>query len=316
MVTRALGVVLLVTACSAGSDAVSVSTTTTAPIPSPTSTTVVTTTTTVASTTAAPPSPTLDRGHEATTLRLSADLSALLELGPRVSGTAAEAEAVEWFATAAGEITGIVPAIQVVPLPNGATSANVWVGPIGPGEAILLVGAHIDSIAGSPGADDNGSGIVVLLEAMRRLTESPPTSIGVVFVAFGAEEVVPGFDHHYGSTAAATGMAAAGTLPDLMVSVDMVGMGEDLHATPYQGSDPSLAERLVDVAAGIGIHMDVHPRGDISDHVPFARAGVPSVMVFRGDNPGYHTPADDHVDAEAVMEALEVLEALVRDLGD
>jgi len=249
-------------------------------------------------------------------MRLLGDLDELTRNGPRVSGTASEAAALEWFLETAGLITGVVPALRPVPLPNGSQSGNVWVGPIGTGGDVLLLGAHIDSIATSPGADDNGSGVVILLEVLRRLAEQPPLGVQVVVIAFGAEEYVPGFDHHYGSTTAAAEMEALGTLPDFMMSVDMVGMGETLRSTPYTGGDRSFAADLVGLAADVGIDLVLHPRGDISDHVPFARAGVPSVLLLRGDNPGYHTPADDHVEIDGVIEALAVVEALIASLED
>jgi Zn-dependent M28 family amino/carboxypeptidase len=55
-----------------------------------------------------------------------------------------------------------------------------------PGDATLtLVGAHYDTVPGSPGADDNASGVAVLLAAARALARSDAR---VGFVAFNAEE--------------------------------------------------------------------------------------------------------------------------------
>ena len=50
-----------------------------------------------------------------------------------------------------------------------------------------LVGAHYDSIPGCPGADDNASGVAVLLACARRMTEAHARA-NVGFVAFNAEE--------------------------------------------------------------------------------------------------------------------------------
>lgn len=55
-----------------------------------------------------------------------------------------------------------------------------------PGE-LLLIGAHYDSVIGSPGANDNGSGIAALLELSRLFTRLAP-DISVRFVAFVNEE--------------------------------------------------------------------------------------------------------------------------------
>jgi Zn-dependent M28 family amino/carboxypeptidase len=51
----------------------------------------------------------------------------------------------------------------------------------------ILVGAHYDSVIGSPGANDNGSGIAALLELSRLFSETKP-NIGLRFVAFVNEE--------------------------------------------------------------------------------------------------------------------------------
>jgi hypothetical protein len=276
-----------------------------------TTTTTSTSTSTTTTTTTIPP---LDRSNPATAARLDADLATLLDNGPRPAGSPSEAAALEWFTERAETITGIVATAGVVPLPNGTESANVWVGPLGEDGPLLLIGSHIDSVAVSPGIDDNGSGVVILLELMRRYTEDPPDGVRVLLVAFGAEEFVPGYDHHYGSDLAAREMADADTLPDFMLSVDMVGVGDVLRSVPYRDADRSFAEALVVAAAGAGSELVLQPRGDISDHVPFARAGVPSALLLRGDNPAWHTADDDRVEIEGVLEALAVVEALIRAL--
>jgi len=54
-------------------------------------------------------------------------------------------------------------------------------------DEILLIGAHYDSVLGSPGADDNASGVAVLLELSRHFSEISPDRT-VRFVAFVNEE--------------------------------------------------------------------------------------------------------------------------------
>ncbi|GMR18385.1 MAG: M28 family metallopeptidase [Gammaproteobacteria bacterium] len=54
-------------------------------------------------------------------------------------------------------------------------------------EQIILIGAHYDSVHGSPGANDNGSGVAALLELSRLFTGIEPTKT-VRFVAFTNEE--------------------------------------------------------------------------------------------------------------------------------
>jgi aminopeptidase YwaD len=52
----------------------------------------------------------------------------------------------------------------------------------------IVVGAHFDTVPGSPGADDNGSGIAVLLELARIFSEHPPQNHPIQLIAFDLEE--------------------------------------------------------------------------------------------------------------------------------
>ena len=52
---------------------------------------------------------------------------------------------------------------------------------------VLVVGAHYDTVPGSPGADDNASGLAVLLETARLLADMQG-NFDVQFVAFSLEE--------------------------------------------------------------------------------------------------------------------------------
>ena len=246
---------------------------------------------------------------------MRSDLDALLSEGPRVSGSPAEVAATRYFAEQAKAITGVAPTLQPVPLPAGGESTNVWVTEIGTGQRVLLLGAHLDSVAGAPGADDNGSGVVILLELLRRLVERPPTSLRVVVVGFGAEEEIGDFGDHFGSGLAVESLQAAGMLPDRMLSVDMVGVGDEIYAVDLRDHDPSFADEVVAAAAAAGVEVGRLSRGSISDHAPFARAGVPSAHLSRPDDSAWHTPNDDTVSDEAMLETLEVVEAVVDHLS-
>ena len=63
----------------------------------------------------------------------------------------------------------------------------------------IIIGAHYDTVPGSPGADDNASGIAALLECARVLQKSNIDK-KVTFVAFDAEEVQPGAGALHGSS--------------------------------------------------------------------------------------------------------------------
>jgi Zn-dependent M28 family amino/carboxypeptidase len=92
---------------------------------------------------------------------------------------------------------------------------------------ILLVGAHYDTVAGSPGADDNASGVAALLE-LGRLFRTVQPAMTVRFVAFVNEEMPYFFSEEQGSMVYA--MAARRREDDirLMVSLEMLGCYSEL----------------------------------------------------------------------------------------
>jgi len=85
-----------------------------------------------------------------------------------------------------------------------------------------VIGAHYDSAPGTPGADDNASGVAVLLEAARLLRERKPGR-EVRFVAFGTEEPPAFGTRNMGSWHYARGLKDNGALVHGMISLEMLG---------------------------------------------------------------------------------------------
>lgn len=90
-----------------------------------------------------------------------------------------------------------------------------------PVEAHLVVGAHIDSVPGSPGADDNASGVAAIMEAAWVLANAQ-LGTRVDFIFFTNEEV-----GRVGSSAYATDAKTSGEEITAMIAVDMVGYGSE-----------------------------------------------------------------------------------------
>ena len=243
---------------------------------------------------------------------MQSDLRVLTGFGVREAGSTAEARAAAFLQQSLQELA-VGFEVREVPLPTGEDSLNV-IAQFGGGESQILLGAHFDSKPPSPGADDNGSGTVVLLELARRLAEAPRRDQRVTLVFFGAEEILVGYAsdaHHFGSRLLAEQMAESGDLPILMISADMIGVGEQIVAATYLDSDSGAAELVAEAAAGLGLDVQLVQRGDISDHEAFARLGVPSAFLWRPANPDYHLASDLEVRTEALLEDLAILEAFL-----
>ncbi|MGD2082141.1 MAG: M20/M25/M40 family metallo-hydrolase, partial [Chromatiales bacterium] len=183
----------------------------------------------------------------------------------------------------------------------------------------LVVGAHYDHLgrgwpdarAGNsgkvhPGADDNASGIAVLLELARVLADGPPPERAIVFVAFTGEEADRRGSRRY--------VADAGAHPAreaiAMLNLDTVGRLGDgpLYALGAESARewPHILKGAGQ-AAGVQVEPVTEPL-DSSDQVSFIEAGIPAVQLFGGAHADYHRPSDtpDRVDADGLVRVAAV----------
>lgn len=89
-------------------------------------------------------------------------------------------------------------------------------------DQIILVGAHYDSVTGSPGANDNGSGIAALLELSQLLNHDAPAKT-IRFVAFVNEEPPFFFTRQQGSYFYAQEAHRRGDSIELMIALETIG---------------------------------------------------------------------------------------------
>ena len=111
---------------------------------------------------------------------------------------------------------------------EGVLSENIEVtlpGKSNPNE-ILLVGAHYDTVRGSPGANDNASGVAALLEISRKFAQLTLRRT-VRLVAFVNEEPPFFYWNQMGSMVYAKAARARGDDIRLMVSLEMLGCYTD-----------------------------------------------------------------------------------------
>ena len=192
-----------------------------------------------------------------------------------------------------------------VPVPAGR-SVNVIATPPGfdPERPHLVVGAHLDTVPQAPGAEDNASGVGVLLAAAEAVVGAR-TRLPVVLVAFGAEEPRSDSDpeqHHFGSRTYVAGLSA-GERDAVrgMISLDRVGVGAVVPVGSAYATDPVQRQLLAAARrAGVPTTPDADQRS--SDHWSFVRAGLPGARLGSTSYAGYHS-ADDVV---AVVEPAQL----------
>jgi len=156
-----------------------------------------------------------------------------------------------------------------------------------------IVGAHLDTVPKAPGAEDNASGIAVLLE-LARLAAARPPDVPVIFVAFGAEEPRGDGDalHHFGSRAFVAAMSAAERRHLAgMASLDRIGVGDSVPLCTSAPGLPSVRRSLLRTADRVGVPASPCVNAS-SDHWSFQREGMPAARVGGTSYAAYHS-ADD-----------------------
>jgi aminopeptidase YwaD len=152
-------------------------------------------------------------------------------------------------------------------------------------EMVLEISAHHDTVPGTVGADDNTSGMVVLLEVARLLQQDPPAcSVRLCF--FAAEEI-----GLVGSTEHVRRMQEEPTTGDFLAVVGGHGSASLAHLIEDAG-EAYAPELPTYTLARLGGFL---PDARRSDHAPYWDAGVPAVFLtdtaeFRSDH--YHRPTD------------------------
>jgi len=223
-------------------------------------------------------------------------------IGPRHATSRAFQQAAAWTA---GRFRALEYDVrrQVFEVPGGNSwgvpvdagrSSNVIATPedFRPNKPHRIVGAHLDTVPQAPGAEDNASGIGVLL-AVAEATAGARTRLPVVFVAFGAEEPrgPSDLDHHYGSrhyVATLSGKQRRNLRG--MVSLDRVGVGDVLPICTATSEDP-LQEALVRAAARANVAA-ARCENRSSDHWSFVRDGLTGVRLGSTPYAEYHSAAD------------------------
>jgi hypothetical protein len=284
------------------------------------------------------PAATEERVAKALSAVSADDLRATVELLSRPRHFTAEAETNRW---AAGWIEERLRACGYETLLQGRY-ANVVALPRARAEgAVVLVGAHYDSVPGCPGADDNASAVAAMLGCARAVSEHFPER-GVCFAAFNREE-----DGLLGSTELVEEYLPQSGLRIREAHVlEMVGYrdlrpgSQKLPADlPIQVSDAGDflglianrdSNRVLDgvlkrarsylplfPVLGLKVFLGLEkrlPHLRRSDHAPFWQRRIPALMwtdtsEFR--NPHYHQPTDtpETLDYEFLRQVTQLLVA-------
>jgi hypothetical protein len=178
--------------------------------------------------------------------------------------------------------------VQRFRLPNGRISRNVVGRTSGPVRVIIV--AHMDGVYGTSAANDNASGVGVMLTVARFLAGED----GVLVAAMGAEErMVTGSSWHLGSRRLTSGFTAAQKAGvRLALSVDMVGYGTTLNVRGLESSPNRSARRLLNSARARQIRASYLRDTGQSDHDDLTRGGIPAAWIEWRWDTCWHQPCD------------------------
>ncbi|MEU5696243.1 M28 family peptidase [Actinosynnema sp. NPDC020468] len=197
---------------------------------------------------------------------------------------------------------GVVSVVVGTRVLTGLTSYNVIAErpATGRGDKVVMVTAHYDSVPGSPGANDDGSGTALVLE-LARVLRYLPVARGLRFALWGSEEQGLLGSRHYVSQLPAVELGrVAGVFQNDMVATSHVGSSAYWLLSVDGGANVTTTA-VAEAASRLGYRGQV--RGPVargsSDHVPFHEKGVAAAnFSWRGEagpgalEPLYHTPED------------------------
>lgn len=231
------------------------------------------------------------------------------------------------------QVNGKICKNFILNLPSNAVQGKVDLAPI-------LIGAHYDAVPGTSGADDNATGVAVLLELARKFA-AEPARYPLRLVAFDMEE--------YGLLGSADYAASLRQQKQplrLMLSLEMLGYKDSRPGSqsyppplerfyPDRGDFIALIGNLRTIRDLIGMSRSIRKVGissqwlpvpnrglivretRLSDHASFWDAGYPAIMVTDTAflrNPHYHKSSDAiaTLDLDFLTGVCEGLELAIR----
>lgn len=198
----------------------------------------------------------------------------------------------------------------------------------------VMVCAHHDKVYGSPGANDNASGTVGLMELADAFVQRND-KVNVVFASFAAEEFML-----EGSSLYMAGLSDEERARYVgAINLDCIGAGDELVVTSRtmgKQHDNDINTAILETADELGIScVEKDFKRGFSDHLSLLKGGIPATYIARMDRPGWgnllqrwldghtlpnniHTKGDrpEGIDDKELAEAIDVTYYALKDIYD
>ena len=188
----------------------------------------------------------------------------------------------------------------------------------------VIIGAHYDHLGMGGirsrsygkcdvhnGADDNASGVALMLALARKLGRARAIPYNLIFIAFGAHE--PGL---FGSREMIIAQQYDSSTVAFMINLDMVGRADTVAPTLFvTGNSPSLIDKLRKTSMEEN-SVRISPKDPAQgDHSAFEAAGIPAIYITTGMHDDYHKISDD-ADKININGMLQILYLLTRFISE
>ena len=241
-------------------------------------------------------------------------ISELQRIGIRVTGSTAYDSATQWVVNKYTQL-GYAPVIDTFKYGTKNSYNIIIEKPGSQSDAWIIVGAHLDAVSISPGANDNGSGVAATLE-IARILKNTDCKVGVRIINFGAEEQgLHGSNHYVNNTLSSTDNI------QLMLNLDQLGgtLGQnntrikcerDVDDNPSTNNVMSSLKtdtlgRLINLYTTL---IPVQSNAYGSDYMPFQNAGYVITGLYQESvDPNYHSANDklENMDIAATTEVIK-----------
>jgi hypothetical protein len=244
------------------------------------------------------------------------------DVGVRTAGSAAERRA-QRYVEGRFRAAGLRVVRDPFPLPGRSTGSRNVIGTWdGPGRCLVVLMAHIDTVASAPGGDDNATGTGVVTALAGRLPALRPRC-DVWLAATGAEErQYTGSPDHLGARALVARITRLGRRADLRLalSIDMLGTERRYWLRTPRRRPGAGAREVLAAARRTGVVLEWHADSGTgnSDHREFALSGLPGAVMesWRGAEPCHHLACDTwrRIRRPVLADAQRVGEDLLRNV--
>ena len=243
------------------------------------------------------------------------------KIGSRPAGGRGERRAHAYVGRQFGD-AGLQVSVDPFRVPGRGRSRNVIGVLETPASCLEILMAHTDSVPPGLGANDNASGVGVLVGLAPQLAALKP-GCDVWLVATGSEErVVIGTGYHVGAANLVKYVRDTSRVQDLRyaLSIDMVGRGRRFTLrSPQPATRPAVEGQMLAAAdrAGVILRWGRDSGQGNSDHREFELAGLPGAVieVWNGIDACHHEGCDrpGRLQKPALNRVLRIVEELLRD---